>query len=71
MSDTSSLQNRNQSLQQRMAAAGRKLGQGLGKLGSGGMNLLGSFKRGGRVKRTGIYRLHRGERVIPKRRGRR
>ena len=32
------------------------------------------FRRGGRVHRTGIYRLHRGERVIParaKRRGRR
>lgn len=32
------------------------------------------FKRGGRVKRTGIYKLHAGERVIParsKRRGRR
>ena len=23
------------------------------------------FKRGGRVHRTGIYKLHRGERVIP------
>ena len=31
------------------------------------------FRRGGRVHRTGIYRLHRGERVIPARgrRGRR
>ena len=26
-----------------------------------------SFKRGGRVHRTGIYKLHRGERVIPAR----
>lgn len=25
------------------------------------------FKRGGRVHRTGIYKLHRGERVIPAR----
>jgi len=25
------------------------------------------FRRGGRVHRTGIYRLHRGERVIPAR----
>lgn len=25
------------------------------------------FKRGGRVHRTGIYKLHRGERVIPSR----
>ena len=29
------------------------------------------FKRGGRVHRTGIYKLHRGERVMPARRGRR
>ena len=31
------------------------------------------FRRGGRVHRTGIYKLHRGERVIParSRRGRR
>jgi hypothetical protein len=27
----------------------------------------GSFKRGGRVKKTGVYKLHRGERVVPKR----
>lgn len=26
-----------------------------------------SMKRGGRVHRTGIYKLHRGERVIPAR----
>ena len=33
-----------------------------------------SFRRGGRVHRTGVYKLHRGERVIPargRRRGRR
>ena len=33
-----------------------------------------SFRKGGRVHRTGIYRLHRGERVIPargRRRGKR
>ena len=32
------------------------------------------FRKGGRVHRTGIYRLHKGERVIPargRRRGRR
>lgn len=28
---------------------------------------LKGFKRGGRVHRTGIYKLHRGERVIPAR----
>lgn len=34
----------------------------------------GGFKHGGRVHRTGIYKLHAGERVIParsRRRGRR
>lgn len=28
-------------------------------------NLAGSFKKGGRVKKTGVYRLHKGEKVIP------
>lgn len=26
--------------------------------------LLGSFKKGGKVKKTGNYKLHKGERVI-------
>jgi hypothetical protein len=26
---------------------------------------LGSFKRGGRVKKTGIYKVHAGEKVVP------
>jgi hypothetical protein len=30
-----------------------------------------SMKRGGRVRRTGLFKLHRGERVIPRRRSRR
>lgn len=30
----------------------------------------GSFKRGGTVPKTGTYRLHKGERVIPARKGR-
>jgi hypothetical protein len=29
-----------------------------------GLALRGSLKRGGRVKRTGLYRLHKGERVV-------
>jgi hypothetical protein len=29
------------------------------------------FKRGGSVKRTGVYRLHKGERVIPASRSKR
>lgn len=28
--------------------------------------LLGNYKKGGHVKKTGIYRLHKGEEVIPK-----
>lgn len=31
----------------------------------------GGFRHGGRVKRTGIYRLHKGEKVIPARRSNR
>ncbi len=27
--------------------------------------LLGSFKKGGHVKKTGVYKLHKGEEVIP------
>lgn len=27
--------------------------------------ILGSYKKGGKVKKTGIYKLHRGERVMP------
>lgn len=26
--------------------------------------VLGSFKRGGKVKKTGLYKLHRGEKVM-------
>jgi hypothetical protein len=37
-------------------------------LNQGGMqparNLIGSFKKGGRVKKTGAYKLHKGEQVI-------
>ena len=25
---------------------------------------LGSFKKGGKVKKTGIYKLHKGERIL-------
>lgn len=28
--------------------------------------LRGSFEKGGDVKETGAYRLHKGERVVPK-----
>lgn len=26
--------------------------------------ILGSFKKGGKVKKTGIYKLHKGEKVV-------
>lgn len=28
--------------------------------------LLGGFKKGGKVKKTGLYKVHKGEEVIPK-----
>ena len=28
-------------------------------------NVLGSFKKGGTVKKTGVYKLHKGEEVVP------
>jgi hypothetical protein len=31
----------------------------------------GSMRKGGKVRKTGLYRLHRGERVVPKRTRRR
>ena len=46
-------------------AASRDLARRMDEIGIPG------FKRGGRVHRTGIYRLHRGERVIPARKTRR
>lgn len=30
----------------------------------GGGAIQGSFKKGGKVKKTGIYKLHKGERVL-------
>jgi hypothetical protein len=30
-----------------------------------GPRMLGSFKKGGKVKKTGAYKLHKGEKVIP------
>lgn len=29
------------------------------------VNVIGSFKKGGKVKRTGNYKLHKGEVVVP------
>ena len=30
-----------------------------------GRPILGSFKKGGKVKKTGLYQLHKGEKVTP------
>ena len=29
------------------------------------MNIDGDFKKGGKVKKDGVYRLHKGEKVVP------
>ena len=39
---------------------GVPLGAGLGLLGE----VVGSYKKGGMVNKTGIYKLHKGERVL-------
>lgn len=31
-----------------------------------GKKVLGSYKKGGKVKKTGTYKLHKGEIVMPK-----
>jgi hypothetical protein len=42
--------------------------QGSGNTGAvGAGDVIGSFKKGGRVKKTGKYMLHKGEKVVPKR----
>jgi hypothetical protein len=41
-------------------------GEGFRNMSPGGERYLGSFKRGGKVKKTGNYRLHEGETVVPK-----
>lgn len=30
-----------------------------------GMPFVGSFKKGGKVRKTGVYKLHKGENVVP------
>jgi hypothetical protein len=45
-------------------------GGGLGSLLGGGIlpvlkQVLGSYKHGGRVKKTGVYLIHKGEHVVP------
>jgi hypothetical protein len=38
--------------------------EGLPEAMPGGMRMLGNFKKGGKVKKTGLYKLHKGERVL-------
>ena len=57
---------------------GRQVGQKIGgyagsriaKKAAVATPVLGSLKRGGRIKKTGLYRLHKGEYVLTKRKAR-
>jgi hypothetical protein len=42
-----------------------KVGGQMGENARMKRELLGSFKKGGTVKKTGIYKLHKGEEVVP------
>ena len=39
---------------------------GLADAAKGVGKLLGSLKKGGRIKKTGKYKLHKGEHVVPR-----
>lgn len=43
----------------------RRIGKSVGSQMAKKIPILGSFKKGGKVRRTGAYLLHKGERVIP------
>ena len=44
----------------------KSLGKALGsRIASLGGPLLGGMKKGGKVKKTGVYKLHAGETVVP------
>jgi hypothetical protein len=45
-----------------------KVGGAIKKVAKTG--LIASLKKGGHIKRTGLYRLHKGEDVVPARKGR-
>lgn len=45
------------------AKTGYKVGRAAGE--AFGNAILGSLKKGGRIKKTGLYRLHKGELVVP------
>lgn len=44
---------------------GGALGQAYGMVGANFIPIIGSFKKGGEVKETGAYILHKGEHVVP------
>lgn len=44
---------------------GEVVGGVIGGIGGYSIPVLGSFKKGGKVKRTGCYLLHKGEKVVP------
>ena len=50
--------------------AGEYVGKRLGQAGArtiqkGAVKVIASLKKGGKIRKTGLYRLHKGERVIP------
>jgi hypothetical protein len=45
--------------------AARKTGEIIGRKAASAIPIIGSFKKGGKVKKTGAYILHKGEKVIP------
>jgi hypothetical protein len=49
---------------QPMSAFGTKTG-GSSPRGVGGPRMMGSFKKGGKIKKTGLYRVHKGEVIVP------
>lgn len=51
--------------------AGKLIGGYAASEGAKMIPIIGSFKKGGRVKRTGAYLLHKGEHVVPARKKKR
>lgn len=47
------------------AAAVGSIGTAAARMKSHNDQIIGSFKKGGKVKKTGNYKLHKGEKVVP------
>lgn len=47
------------------AKIGRGIARNIGSTAARMIPVIGSFRKGGHVKKTGAYILHKGERVIP------